>query len=426
MITNKKCIFIATIKNEAGTWLEPRNDIGEFICEQFSMLFKANNITNCPCLLDYIHPCISPSENESLLTIPAHAEILQVLNSFNPSKSPCLDGMTSSFFQTHWHIVGNDVTKVIQNTFISGRISRAINRTFVILIPKVNQISCFNHIHPIGLCNKVYKIISKLLALRLKPLLPKLISPNQAAFIPGRWIGKNSLLVNEILHHMKKKKGKKGLLAINVDLHKAFDRVDWRVLSNILSHFGFSAKVISLLHQCFAVESVEILLNGSVVGSITLERDIWQGDPLFPFLFIIFMELLSRMLYKDEEDGKINCIKISRTSLPISHLLFSDDIMLFCRADKDNANQIARCLELFCCWTGQAINFPKSGCLFSKNTSPSCKANIKHILNMKDLPKDIKYLGNPLFPGRNNIKGFSDILKKIDLKLQSWKAKLIS
>lgn len=126
-------------------------------------------------------------------------------------------------------------------------------------------------------------------------------------------------MVNEILHHVKKKRDKYGLFAIKIDLHKAFDKVDWSVLSNILNQFGFSARVISLFNQCFAVESFEILLNDSVVGIVKLEREIRQRDPLSLLFFIILTELLSSMLYRFEKEGKIQGIKISRTSLLIAH-----------------------------------------------------------------------------------------------------------
>lgn len=182
---------------------------------------------------------------------------------------------------------------------------------------------------------------------------------------------------------MQKKKGSQGLMAIEIDMQKGFSRVDWRVLSRIIARFSFSAKVVGLLDQCFAGDSLDILLNGSVVGSVKPKTGIRHGDPLSHFLFIIFMELLAHLLYKLKEERKIQGIKISRTSTTISHFLFDEDIMLFCRANKKNTSQIDGCLDRFCRWIGHSINLSKSGYSFFRNTSPGAKANIKHILNMK-------------------------------------------
>lgn len=147
--------------------------------------------------------------------------------------------MPAIFFQQFWNIVGGDVVKTIQDIFIYGRILAALNRTTVVLISKTQSAFLFNQLRPISLCNIVYKIFAKILVSHIRPLLLKLISPNQAAFSRGRQIGENSILVNEIVRHLKNKKGDTGYIRIKFDLHKAYDRVNWAVLNEILIHYGF-------------------------------------------------------------------------------------------------------------------------------------------------------------------------------------------
>lgn len=92
---------------------------------------------------------------------------------------------------------------------------------------------------------------------------------------------------------------------------------------------------------------MELLLNGSVYGRVEMERGIRQGDPLFPFLFILFSELLSRVLLKLEGEGKLRGVKIGRASPSISHLFFTNDILVFCRADPEEVKQIKKCLDRY-------------------------------------------------------------------------------
>lgn len=99
-------------------------------------------------------------------------------------------------------------------------------------------------------------------------MLDKIISPCQSAFIPGRWIDENSILVNEILHTMRRKRSGNGLVGIKVDMMRAYDRVDWGFLSRLLAHFGFSSKINDLVMGCISVHSVDLILNGSVYRKI--------------------------------------------------------------------------------------------------------------------------------------------------------------
>ena len=100
-------------------------------------------------------------------------------------------------------MVGNSVIKAVCNFFISGKMLKEVNHSYIVLIPKILNPSTINHYRPISLCNTVYKVISKLIVDRLRAVIPNLVSPTQSAFIPGRWIAENQLIVQEILHSFK-------------------------------------------------------------------------------------------------------------------------------------------------------------------------------------------------------------------------------
>lgn len=123
------------------------------------------------------------------------------------NKSPGPDGMSPVFFKNYWHIVGNDVLKAIQHFFTTTKLSRAVNHTFLALIPKRPVADKVDQFRSIALCNVIYKVVTKILSNRLKSLLDPLIHPNQATLIPNRSIVDNIIINHEVMHYMKSRKG---------------------------------------------------------------------------------------------------------------------------------------------------------------------------------------------------------------------------
>ena len=155
-------------------------------------------------------------------------------------KAPGLDGFPVLFYKKYWPIVGEVVTKAVTSFFVSGSMPKEVNSSLIVLIPKSQNPTSFNNFRPISLCNVVYKIISKILVSKLSPLLHKLISPHQSVFLQGRWITENQVIVQEMVHRFKTRKVKTGLMAIKLDLQKAYDRVNWDVLKTVMGRFGFN------------------------------------------------------------------------------------------------------------------------------------------------------------------------------------------
>ena len=145
----------------------------------------------------------------------------------------------------------------------SSILPHELNHTFLTLIPKIKSPRRVTNFRLISLTNVLHKLIAKVLANRLKNFLPHLISETQSAFLPGCLITDNILIAHETLHYMKSKRmGKMGLMALKLDMSKAYDRVEWSFLEKIMVKMGFSTRWISLISMCIESITYSILLNG--------------------------------------------------------------------------------------------------------------------------------------------------------------------
>jgi len=225
----------------------------------------------------------------------------------------------------------------VANIFESRIVPEYLNETLISLIPKCPTPESLNHYRPISLCNTIYKIVSKIVVDRLRPHLDKLISPNQAAFVPGRRGLDNVVIAQELLHSLDIKKGKVGFMAVKVDLAKAYDRLEWSFIHHVLNAFHLPRMLIDLIMSCISSTSISILFNGGKLDSFKPTRGIHQGGPLSPYIFILCMEYLGYFINRECMDKRWVPIKASKDNVGISHLFFTDDLMLFAKANIEGA-----------------------------------------------------------------------------------------
>ena len=158
-----------------------------------------------------------------------------------------------------------------------------LNHAFLTLIPKVKNPEKVSDFRPIALCYILYKLISKVLANRLKTFLPQIIFESQSTFQADKAILDNILVAFEILHHMKTKKmGKTGFMAMKLDMSKAYDKVEWQFLVKIMERMRFHSKWIGWIYECVSFVSFSIIVNGEPRGHIVPTKGLRQGDHLSP------------------------------------------------------------------------------------------------------------------------------------------------
>ena len=195
--------------------------------EYFQQLYTTTNPNEIGAILDKVDRVFTPDLNQNLLQPYTPDEIKRALFQMHPSKSPGLDGMSPFFFQKYWNIVERDVTEAVLSVLHSGHFLRKMNYTRIVLIPKIKVPKIVADFRLISLTNVISRLVSKVIANRLKLILPNVILDSQSAFVPNRLITDNTTVAFEVLLRMRNKRiGRKGQIAIKLDISKAYDIVE--------------------------------------------------------------------------------------------------------------------------------------------------------------------------------------------------------
>jgi hypothetical protein len=235
--------------------------------------------------------------NAFLLREFLEEEVKNALDSIGDLKAPGPDGMPSVFYKNIWDIVERKLIAEVLHVLRGNKLPDGWNDTIISLIPKTDHPEHVSDLCPISLCNVTYKVVSKVLAGRLRAILDDVISPSQSAFVPGHLISDNILVAYEITHFLlNKTEGDLGYAALKLDMSKAYDRVEWDFLEKMMRRMGFDENWIRLIMECVSTVSYQIKVNGELIDRFKPERGLRQGDPLSPYLFLICTEGLSALL----------------------------------------------------------------------------------------------------------------------------------
>lgn len=311
---------LSKLKDEGGGVVEGKH-LKNFIANQYQKLFLSTAGSQDDEVLDCVQAKVTQEMNDNLAAPFSSDEIWGALKDMGELKAPGADGMPVVFYRKFWSLAGEKVKEEVLDVLNGAAMPEGWNDTVIVLIPKTKSPENLKDLRPISLCNVVYKLISKVLANRLKLVLSEIISPSQSAFVPGRLITDNVLLAYELTHYLRQRRwGKQGVAAIKLDMSKAYDRVEWSFLQKIMLKLGFTGQWVEKVMECVTSVKYCIKVNGDYSCNIHPQRGLRQGDPLSPYLFILCAEGLSAMLQKAEVEGKIEGIRVCREAPRINHL----------------------------------------------------------------------------------------------------------
>ena len=196
-LVRRKRNRITCLLDGQGNWVHNEADVTVLIREGFIDLFNTNAMSSPRKVGDFpFWNChISTKDRTRLAADLTFMEVKEGLFSLKPLKAPGPDGLHAGFFQSYWHIVSNAFFEEVSKIFLTGIIPPHLNETLITLMPKCQGADCLGAFRPISLCNTIYKVVTKIIVMRLRPLLPSLISPLQTAFVPGR-MGLDNMIIS--------------------------------------------------------------------------------------------------------------------------------------------------------------------------------------------------------------------------------------
>ncbi|GJR91899.1 RNA-directed DNA polymerase, eukaryota, reverse transcriptase zinc-binding domain protein [Tanacetum coccineum] len=312
-------------------------------------------------------------------------EIKDSIFDTNSNKASGPDGFSSKFFKKAWEVAGNDVCLAVKEFFKSGKILGEVNDTLIALIPKITTSSKVFEFRPIACCNVIYKCISKILTNRIKHDLNKIVNINQSAFIPMRHIPDTILLAQELMRGYDRKNGPKRC-AMQIDIQKAYDTVNWMFLEDILMKY----------------------FNGG--------KGLRQGDPISPYPFTLVIKVFNLIMCKNIKESTEYGYHFGCKDLKLSYLCFIDDLLVLCKGNKGFLEVIKKSLEEFSHVSGINPNLGKS-IIFFGSIKERDKQDLLEILPFKCGKLPVRYLGVPLLAIRLGVQDCKVLTDKASVYL---------
>ncbi|XP_020694319.1 uncharacterized protein LOC110108146 [Dendrobium catenatum] len=394
-----------------------REEVLNSIIRYFHNLF---NPPSPPCQDVNLIPvgAVLPDFSGNLLTMPIlEAEIREAIFKGSSKSSPRPDGFNYHFYKSGWHIIGPTVCKAINAFFSKSYLPSGIKATALAIIPKHCNASSITDYRPISLCNTLFKIIAKVIAGRLKSMMPSIVKDSQAGFVKSRNSTDNILLANDILSLINKK-GVDNIFCAKIDIKKGFDSVSREFLLARLLHKGFPKTFISWIKACITNVNFSMVIDGSLEGYFPSSAGLRQGCPLSPYLFCIVMDAFSNLLEARGFKG------FNADNFHLSHLLYADDVLIFGEATIENCSLLSSILDEFAQVSGLHVNYDKCSVMFSKNQrnqNSLCQA-----LSISQITSKISYLGIPISFNRLRVADYLPLMDSIHNKFDGWKANLLS
>ena len=299
-------------------------------------------------------PKLNNNQKLSLEGEITHSEAFDILKGMKSNKSPGSDGFTVEFFKGFWDDLGWFIVRAINESYSLGEFSNTQKEGIISCIPKGDKPRHFlKNWRPITLLNVIYKIASGVIAARIKTVLNHLIHGDQTGFIPGRYIGKNTRLIYDIMEYTEEN-DIPGLILL-IDFEKAFDSVSWKFIQSTLNFFNFGPSICKWIKVFQTNIKSAINQGGNLSSFFNIDRGCRQGDPISPYIFILCAEVLA---IKMRHNRDIKGISIHDEEILLSQ--YADDTSLILDGSEKSLETALNDLSFFSKVSGLRINYSKT------------------------------------------------------------------
>ena len=354
--------------------------------------------------------CLKLKENATTLgDLVDEPELRNALNQMSNNKSPGSDGLTKEFYTVFWEDLKEELIETINNIYLRGEMTDSQKMAIVKLIYKKGNPKELKNWRPISLLNIDYKLLSKIMANRLKKVMSKITGKDQYCGIPKKSIHTaNSILTN--IWDIENTYSRSKLMFLLIDQKKAFDRVDHQYLFGTLKALNLPENFIHWVQCMYKNVYSQIEINGTLTKKINIKRSVRQGCPLSMLLFVLSAEGLAEMIRQNQS---IKGYKITPSSEK-KIVAYADDTTLLL-TDKVSIQQSLETIERYCNASGAMINKEKTEVLI---TGPWKIRDIREVLAWaKD---EATILGITYSKNNMGQKIFSNIIKEIKGKMEIW------
>ena len=349
---------VHSIRNSNGDIVTSHDDILNVFHNFYTNLFKEDVLVDVGLqnvLIDNLSNTIS-NESKDYLDYPISlAEVKRSIDMSANNKSPGCDGLPYEFYRDYIDLIGDDLVHVYNDIFMNGSLTESQRSSIITLLPKEGDAQDPGNRRPISLLNADYKILTKVLQLRLAKVLPDVVNDRQACSVPGRSIHDNLFIIRDVIDYSCMKDNPCAI--ISIDQHKAFDKVNWSFLFKVLEKMNFGANFRKWVKILYHNINSRILNNGFMSDFVSITRGVRQGCPLSPSLYVLFIEPLAQYI--------INSREIHGFTFPgsggrsVKFLQYADDATCIATCISDVNNYFAA-FKSFHRATGASVNMTKT------------------------------------------------------------------
>jgi hypothetical protein len=410
---------------DGDTILTSQKDLESHVLSFYEKLYtndavEQNTLAQEDCF-QYIQRTVTEEHNTELLRPLTMEEVAEAMKQLPDGKSPGVDSIPAKFYHEMWDDIDTDIFNFVQESITQCYLLDELNISKIALIPKSEDRLRIQNYRPISLLNTLYKIVAKVYANRMKPLLHNWILPSQTGFVPNRCILDNIFLAFETIAWTRE--NQQDLSMLLLDFEKAYDRVNWTFLKEVMAKMGFHSQWIKQVMSLNENAAASVIVNGEISSTFRLQRSVQQGCPLAPYLFLLTVDVLGQMLQHPE--CQVQGLRLPDNST-ITNQMFADNTLLLLEGTRENLDRALNVITRFSAASGAKLNLHKSIGLWLSPRPREWQWGEEAGLKWLEKGEVTKYLGYPFGIDIPQKEKDAKMLSQIRKHLISWSSNKLS